>query len=142
MTEAKSPREIADEIAGGTPVGRSYCQRCQSYDHECGCTPDMDAVIRADLAERVLQALLSYAAERERLLVSAQENLARVQNHLSHVAGELAEADAVVARHCDWMASETDWGRCGAVWADDTQRATARHQSRLSSRPATEGKGE
>lgn len=107
MTEAKSPREIAD-VADEAATSII----CSAIDH--GYEIHGRKFVKQIAASIIQQALLSYDAERERLL------------------DDLCEVIAT-------------YGRCTipALRLEELFRITeARHKSRLSSRPATEGKGE
>lgn len=103
MTEAKSAAGLIDHVL-----------RKHGFYSKAECA-DIPGTIGADL----IAVVLSYAAERERLL---------------------AEADAVIDAFTEALFN-TD-AEVAGVNATHISQALARHQSRLSSRPATEGKGD
>ena len=39
MSSVSAVREKLEEMILGWHFGRGYCSDCESYDHECGCSP-------------------------------------------------------------------------------------------------------
>lgn len=115
MTEAKSPREIAEQLV-----------------------VDYLEATRRKLAEMVESALLSYAAERERLLAEADS----VIDHLVHDREWLRKTDDETVTMHAFQAIERHQGRgcpeCPKYVG--TCPACHRPRPRLRSHPATEGK--
>jgi len=47
------------------PLGRIFCNRCDSWDHECGCYPDIKDTLRKELHEDIQKIIDEYHIEEE-----------------------------------------------------------------------------
>jgi predicted metal-binding protein len=88
-------REIAEQLVEQFVTGRLYCDRCNSYDHECGCNPDVLYRHRAKADDAIESAL---QAERRRAIGALEAARAALRtacayNHTCDLGGSCAICD-------------------------------------------------